>query len=109
MRSEDIDIRSESERETERTQLADHRRDLEDQIIQHMLSDELTTVNPIVIARGIMRETLNDDGGFRQGYVANIAMTIYDHSPGIVSDYHPSIKHCNHLAELILQKIFNDE
>ena len=106
MRSEeDIDIRNESELALERkAKRVDTRKDLEDQIVQHMLSDEFSTANPIVIARSIMRETLADDGGFRQGYIANIAMTIYDHSPGITS-----VDHCNYLAELVLQKVFNDE
>ncbi len=103
-----IDIRGDAEvaydQLAERNLRIARRKQLEEQLIQHMLSDELTTVNPIAVARGIMRETLDDDGGFRQGYIANIAMTIYDHSPGMTS-----ISHCNHLAELILQKVFYSE
>ena len=104
----DIDIRSTQEvvddHLAKRDRIMYRRRKLEKQQIEYMQTETYRSMlNPIAVCRGVMRETLNKDEGFRQAYIANIAMTIYDNSPGITN-----LNHCNRLAELILEKVFGE-
>ena len=117
----DIDVRSETEIErdllTKRKARIHGRKQLEEQQIAYMQTEGYATMlNPIVVCRGVMRETLDDDEGFRQGYIANIAMLLYDNLEisGIEHGLNQrpvrvSLAKCNDLAEQIHQKIFYDE
>jgi hypothetical protein len=105
---EDIDVRGVQEQLyadlTDRKNAAYRKKFWEDQQIAYMQTETYANiVNPIVVCRGVMRETLDAVPEFRQSYIANIAMVIYDKLGECCVD------ECNDIAELILQKVFYDE
>lgn len=56
-------------------------------------------------ARKTLKTHLEKDSGFKQGYISNIAMTIYDNRQ---KDGRLNLETCNLVAELILKKLFFD-
>ena len=64
-------------------------------------------MNRLKKARHDMRKAFEEDEGFRQGYVANIAMAIKDDlTPAKVSNADKRHEFSNAMAEKILQLVF---
>lgn len=71
-------------------------------------AEEPPPVNPIVEARAVLREHLEKDEGFKQGYLANVAMLIHDEL--FSRGYKPKLRPVdrNAIAEGILRLLFWD-